>query len=68
MIHNSKEDITIMAKLKRKIILHTKLKIEPNEPEKTGDKLWYPGRISSSCSTSDTLRVTFVTNLVISIE
>jgi ribosomal protein L32 len=54
-----------MAKRKRTKKLHRKLKIEQHEtPIKTGE-LRYSGRISSSCSTSDTRRVAPVTNPVI---
>jgi hypothetical protein len=35
---------------------------------KTGGELWSSGRVSSSCSTSDTCRVNLVTNPVISHE
>jgi hypothetical protein len=35
---------------------------------KTGDELRYTGRVSSSCSTSGTHRVTLETNTVISLE
>ena len=37
-------------------------------PLKTGGKLRYSGRVSSSCSTSDTRRVNLATNPVISYE
>jgi hypothetical protein len=37
-------------------------------PLKTGDELRYSGRVSSSCSTSGTHRVTLETNTVISLE
>ena len=37
-------------------------------PLKTGGKLGYSGRVSSSCSTSDTRRVNLATNPVISYE
>ena len=48
--------------------LHRKLKIEQHKPTKTGGFLRCPlfVRESSPCSTSDTRRVTLVTNPVIS--
>jgi len=48
--------------------LHRKLKIEQREPIKYRGELRCSGRISSSCSTSDTCRVTLVKNPVISLE
>jgi hypothetical protein len=46
--------------------LHRKLKIEQQEPNKTGDKLECSGRVSCFCSTSSVSHVTIVKNPVIS--
>jgi len=49
--------------------LHRKLKIKQHEThQKPGGELGYSGRVNSSCSTSGTCRVTFVTNPVIGHE
>jgi len=40
--------------------LHKKQKIEQHEPTNTGGKLRYSGRVSSSCSTRGTRRVTLI--------
>jgi hypothetical protein len=44
--------------------LHSKLKIEQHDPAKIEGKLRY-GRVSSSCSTSDTRRFTLIAHPVI---
>ena len=49
-------------------ILHRKQKIEKHEPDKGRGELRCSGRVSKPCSTSDTRRVTLVTNSVISHE
>jgi Fic family protein len=48
--------------------IHIKLKIEKHEPIKTRGELRCPGRVSKSCSTSDSRRVDLATNPVISYE
>ena len=50
--------------------LHRKIiKIEQHKPHlKIGRKLWFSGRVSSSCFTNGTCHVTLVTNFVISQE
>ena len=48
--------------------IHIKLKIEKHEPIKTRGELRCPGRVSKSCSTSDSRRVNLVTNPVIRYE
>jgi hypothetical protein len=45
--------------------LHRKLKIEQHEPHLKPEVNWCFGRVSSSCSTGITHRVTLVTNPVI---
>ena len=49
--------------------IHRKLKIKQHEThQKPGGELGYSGRVNSSCSTSGTCHVTFVTNPVIGHE
>ena len=48
--------------------MHIKLKISNTNPTKTRGELGCSGRVSSSCSTSDTRRVNLVTNPVINHE
>jgi hypothetical protein len=50
------------------IVSSVLLKIEKHEPIKTRGELRCPGRVSKSCSTSDSRRVNLVTNPVISYE
>ena len=56
-----------MPKCKRTNIdlQNTKYKTKDRATQKIGDELKYPGRVSSSCSTCGTHRVTLATNPMI---
>ena len=56
-----------MTKSKRTNIdlQNTKYKTKDRATRKIGDELKYPGRVSSSCSTCGTHRVTLATNPMI---
>jgi hypothetical protein len=62
--------LVLNGDLKAGVVLNTSFDIlrEPRTPLKTGGELRYSGRVSNSCSTSDTRRVNLVINPVISHE